>query len=84
MPKLRLKIGSSPLNKLWINFKNAYVQMMVNFAGKFRYLHSIENVFGQKWVPQTRKIAKNHEVENRLVYEISKALLATRELSSSY
>ncbi|KAI9160832.1 hypothetical protein LWI28_011923 [Acer negundo] len=47
VPKLRFKIGSSAIHKLWSKFKNAYMQMMINFSGKMWYSDN-GNVFGDQ------------------------------------
>ncbi|KAJ8761256.1 hypothetical protein K2173_001312 [Erythroxylum novogranatense] len=82
--KLRLRLFS-PL-KLWNKLKNAYVDMMLSLAGNAGYLSS-DNVFGSKRIPKARQVIpvvySNEEVENRLIYEIYKALEATRDLAVS-
>ncbi|OMO80287.1 hypothetical protein CCACVL1_13073 [Corchorus capsularis] len=80
IPKLRWKIAS-PL-KLLTKLKNAYMKMMIGLAGNVGYLNT-ENMFGGKRIPKARKVPlgySNSEFDQRLVYEICKALVATREL----
>jgi hypothetical protein len=82
VPKLRiLKSIASPL-KLMSKLKNAYINMMLGMAGNV----DGTNVFGNKRVPRGRQVkAPNYPseaFEKRLVYEIYKNLLATRELST--
>ncbi|KAJ4707043.1 Transcriptional repressor NrdR like [Melia azedarach] len=89
VPKLLLRINIvSPL-QLWTKFKNAYVQMMNNWAGKVGYLNDA-NVFGGKMIPKAGQgpavnvVYSGDEVEKRLVLEIYKALVATQELSGMH
>ena len=82
VPRLRiLKSIASPL-KLMSKLKNAYINMMLGMAGNV----DGTNVFGNKRVPRGRQVkAPNYPseaFEKRLVYEIYKNLLATRELST--
>ncbi|XWS75508.1 hypothetical protein CRYUN_Cryun01aG0095500 [Craigia yunnanensis] len=80
-PKVRWKIAS-PI-KLLTKLKNAYMNMMINLAGNVGYLNT-DNTFGGKRIPKARKVPmvySSNEFEERLVYEIYKALIATRELS---
>ncbi|XVF81888.1 hypothetical protein PTKIN_Ptkin15bG0192100 [Pterospermum kingtungense] len=76
IPKLRWKIIASPI-KLLTKLKNAYMNMMINLAGN-------DYTFGGKRIPKARKVPlvySSYEFEERLVYEIYKTLIATRELS---
>lgn len=79
VPKLRLRTAIlSPL-KIWSKLKNAYVNMMLNLAGNVGHLNN-ENVFGGKRIPKARQVSKGYssnEFENRLVFEIYKALVAS-------
>ncbi|RVW77513.1 uncharacterized protein LOC117930456 [Vitis riparia] len=80
IPKLHLKI-ISPL-KLLAKLKNAYVSMMLNLSGSVGALNS-GNVFGGKRVPKARQVPiaySNDEFDNRLVLEIYKSMIASREL----
>ncbi|XP_030941010.1 uncharacterized protein LOC115965858 [Quercus lobata] len=83
VPKLRLK-NFSP-SKLWTKIKNAYMNMMVSLAGNVGSLNT-SSVFGDKRIPKERQVShvvySTEEVENRLILEIYKALLASRELST--
>uniref|UniRef100_A0A2P2QAR5 Uncharacterized protein n=1 Tax=Rhizophora mucronata TaxID=61149 RepID=A0A2P2QAR5_RHIMU len=80
--KLNFKIFS-PL-KLWKKLKNTYVDMMLGLAGNVGSLNT-SNYFGNKRVPKARQVGpvvySNDEVENRLIYEIYRALIATRDLA---
>ncbi|XP_059639791.1 uncharacterized protein LOC132282193 [Cornus florida] len=87
IPKLRLMkraISSASPMKLWARFKNAYINMMLNLAGNVGALND-GNVFRGKRIPTARQVPtapySNDEFENRLVFEIYKALMASRELS---
>ncbi|KAK9048888.1 hypothetical protein SSX86_030209 [Deinandra increscens subsp. villosa] len=77
IPRLRWK-KVSPMRFL-IKLKNAYFNMMVRLAGT-------ENVFGAKRVPRRRLQASGgysmSEFQSRLIYEISKSLIASRELAT--
>ncbi|KAF3972994.1 hypothetical protein ACB098_01G183300 [Castanea mollissima] len=83
VPKLRLK-NFAPL-KLWTKIKNAYMNMMVGLAGNVGSLNT-SNVFGGKRIPKERQVShvvySTEEVENRLILEIYRALIASRELST--
>ncbi|EOY04092.1 hypothetical protein QUC31_017416 [Theobroma cacao] len=82
IPKLRWKIAS-PV-KLLTKLKNAYVNMMISLAGNVGSLNT-ENTFGGKRIPKARQVPvvySSNEFDQRLVYEIYKALVATRELSA--
>ncbi|KAK1357481.1 hypothetical protein POM88_050737 [Heracleum sosnowskyi] len=75
--KLKLK-NLSPL-KLWKKIKTRYVNMMLNLG------NGGGSVFGQKRIPQARQLQITYaptEFENRLVLEIYKSLVASRELST--
>ncbi|KAJ6421361.1 hypothetical protein OIU84_028689 [Salix udensis] len=81
-PKLRILKSNiaSPL-KLMSKLKNAYINMMLGLAGEV----DGTNVFGNKRVPSGRQVKSTNPseaFEKRLVYEIYKNLLATRELSA--
>lgn len=61
------------------------MNMMVSLAGNVGSLNT-SNVFGGKRIPKERQVShvvySTEEVENRLILEIYKALLASRELST--
>ncbi|OAY57119.1 uncharacterized protein LOC110609647 [Manihot esculenta] len=82
-PKLKiLKIAAASPLKLVRKVKNAYVDMMLNLAGSVGFLND-DKVFGNKRIPKARQAAiaasySNEEFEARLVYEIYKALKATK------
>ncbi|XVE78676.1 hypothetical protein DITRI_Ditri13aG0166100 [Diplodiscus trichospermus] len=81
IPRLRWKIIASPI-KLLTKLKNAYMKMMINLAGNVGYLNT-DNTFGGKRIPKARKVDTaypRNEFEERLVYEIYKNLIASREL----
>ncbi|KAM7278440.1 hypothetical protein ACFE04_005574 [Oxalis oulophora] len=83
-PKLRLKKISSPMKLVWIKLKNFYVDAMLNLAGNVGYLNT-ENTFGSKRVPKGRQIQvkySSEQIEERIVYEIYKAFVASRDLST--
>lgn len=89
LPKLRiLRPFRSPL-KLLTKIKNSYMEMMINLAGNVGTLNT-STTFGGKRVPKARKsdaiVYSSHQVEERLVLEIYKALVASRgghELTAS-
>ncbi|GAV90121.1 hypothetical protein CFOL_v3_33530 [Cephalotus follicularis] len=73
-----------PLKLFWAKFKNAYIDMMLNLAGNVGSLNTA-NSFGGKRIPRSRQVQikySNDEIEDRFVYEIYMALVATRELSA--
>lgn len=56
---------------------------MVRLAGNVGSLNG-NNVFGGKRIPKARQVAKGYSgdaFEARLIYEISKVLVASRELN---
>ncbi|GKB06118.1 hypothetical protein Tco_0834351 [Tanacetum coccineum] len=73
IPRLRLKT-LSPF-RLLINLKNFYVKMMLRLAGS-------DYFFGSKKGPKALRSYSTEEFHNRLIYEISKNLYASRELAS--
>lgn len=81
VPKLRWKsmtAGLSPL-KLWRKLKDGYVNMMLNLAGN-------GTAFGEKRIPKARQLPASYaptEFDNRLVLEIYKSLVASRELATT-
>ncbi|XVF20723.1 hypothetical protein REPUB_Repub12eG0027700 [Reevesia pubescens] len=80
IPKLHWKIVS-PI-KLLTKLKHAYMNMMIKLAGNVGYLNT-DNTFGGKRIPKARKgpmAYSSNEFQDRLVYEIYKSLIATREL----
>ncbi|KAM7516333.1 hypothetical protein LguiA_005916 [Lonicera macranthoides] len=79
VPKLRLKAVILSPFKIWSKLKNAYVNMMLNLAGKVGHSNNV-NVFGEIRIPKARQVSKGYssnEFENRLVFEIYKALAAS-------
>nr|XP_043639090.1 uncharacterized protein LOC122610161 [Erigeron canadensis] len=76
IPRLRLK-KFSPI-RLYLKFKNAYINMMLRLGGT-------ENVFGSKRIPKRGQVSSAYSMEqfqNRLIYEISKNLFTARELAA--
>ncbi|KAK1423463.1 hypothetical protein QVD17_18766 [Tagetes erecta] len=74
--RLRLKIAS-PI-RLWIKLKKAYMNMMLRIAGN-------EHVFGSQRIPNKLQVSGAYsmsEFQSRLIYEISKNLIASRELAT--
>ena len=61
------------------------MNMMVSLAGNVGYLNT-SNIFGGKRVPKARQVShvvySTEEVESRIILEIYKALLASRELNA--
>lgn len=87
VPKLCFKIIiASPL-RLWTKFRNSYIRKMNNLAGKVGSLNN-ESAFGTKRIPNqarqgARVVYSSEEIEDRLVLEIYKVLVASgREISS--
>ncbi|XP_028804522.1 uncharacterized protein LOC114759510 [Neltuma alba] len=87
IPKLSLVV-KSPL-KLLNKLKNAYIDFMLKLSGKVGGSLSIngvgDNAFGQKRIPKARQVTQKfsmNEFEARLIYEISKVLVASRELNA--
>ena len=80
IPKLHLSMVS-PL-KLLAKLKNAYMSMMLNLAGSVGAM-SAGNGFGGKRIPKARQVLiaySNEEFDQRLVLEIYKSMIASREL----
>ncbi|KAI6691520.1 hypothetical protein NL676_028348 [Syzygium grande] len=82
--KLRLRtIYYSPF-KIFVRLRDTYVNMMVRLAGKVGSLNT-DGFFGGKQAAKPRRpriVYSSEEVEARLVYEMYKALQASRELSN--
>ncbi|XP_019173009.1 PREDICTED: uncharacterized protein LOC109168440 [Ipomoea nil] len=82
VPRLRWKM-LSPV-KLWTRIKNAYVKMMLSFAGNVGYLSGgAGNGIEQKRIGRGRGAKMGYtttEFENRLMYEIYKSLVPSMEL----
>ncbi|KAF5197388.1 hypothetical protein FRX31_013025 [Thalictrum thalictroides] len=82
----KLKLGFkivSPI-KLLAKLRDSYINMMLGVAGNVGSLNG-DSFFGRKRLPKARtveKISKAEEFETKLVYEIYKALMASRELTS--
>ncbi|KAI9128284.1 hypothetical protein K1719_001277 [Acacia pycnantha] len=88
IPKLSLMLRS-PL-KLMNKLKNAYIDFMLKLSGKVKggslnFTNGIgDGVFRQKRIPKSRQVTHKfsmNEFEARLIYEISKVLIASRELN---
>ncbi|GFP96978.1 hypothetical protein PHJA_001841900 [Phtheirospermum japonicum] len=80
-PKLRLIQLASPL-KLWRRLKNAYLNMMIRFAGNSGSSNAV-NAFGVKRIPKARGAPMAYsrsEFENRLIFEIYKSMVDSFEL----
>ena len=80
IPRLRWVIRS-PL-KMLTKLKNAYMNLMLRLAGKVGALNT-DNIFGGKWIPRDRQVSTLYSgdaFEARLIYEISKTLVASHEL----
>lgn len=74
VPKLRWVV-MSPL-KMLSKLKNVYMNFMLKSMNP-------DNVFGKKQIAKAREVSKglsNEEFETRLIFEISKALVASHEL----
>ncbi|KAL6960954.1 hypothetical protein U1Q18_038719 [Sarracenia purpurea var. burkii] len=81
---LHLKMASAPL-KLWNKLKNAYINVMLNFAGNVRSMNNGDDVFRRKGsiseaagvIPEARSF---DDFESRLAFEILKSIVASKEL----
>ncbi|GER35603.1 phytochrome interacting factor 3 [Striga asiatica] len=81
-PKLRLVRLASPL-RLWRRLKNAYMNMMLKFAGNGSGGANAVNAFGVKRIPKARGVPMAYsrtEFENRLIFEIYKSMVDSFEL----
>ncbi|XP_076892248.1 uncharacterized protein LOC143543916 [Bidens hawaiensis] len=77
IPRLRLKKVS--VFGLWMKLKNAYIDTMLRLAG------GTETIFGSKRVPRRLQASGGYSMgdfQSRLIYEISKNLIASRELAT--
>ncbi|KAK2986766.1 hypothetical protein RJ640_010991 [Escallonia rubra] len=84
LPTLRLKRFSVSPSKIWSRVKNAYVDMMLKVAGNVGYLNN-GSEFVLKRVPKGRQVGhvySSNEFESRLILEIYKSLVASRELAT--
>ncbi|KAK7295757.1 hypothetical protein RJT34_18669 [Clitoria ternatea] len=73
VPKLTWVVVRSPL-KMLAKLKNAYMNFMLRTI-------DTDNIFCEKRIPKARyEVSKNDEFEARLIFEISKALVASHEL----
>ncbi|PNX89859.1 hypothetical protein L195_g045981 [Trifolium pratense] len=83
-PKLRWMIRS-PL-KLLTKVKNTYMNIMLKLAGKVGGALNTDNKFGVKRIPNARQASSKgysgDAFEARLIFEISKTLVASHELYS--
>ncbi|TKY64821.1 hypothetical protein E2542_SST07672 [Spatholobus suberectus] len=80
IPRLRWMMRS-PL-KMLTKLKNAYMNFMLRLAGNVGAMNS-DNIFGVKRIPKARQVSKGYsgdEFGARLVFEISKTLVASYEL----
>ncbi|KAI4346931.1 hypothetical protein L6164_007794 [Bauhinia variegata] len=82
-PIARLRwVVKSPL-KMLAKLKNAYVDFMLRLTGNVGAL-SGNDLFGGKRIPRARQVSKAYSgdaFEARLIYEISKVFIASRELN---
>ncbi|KAL2329493.1 hypothetical protein Fmac_017074 [Flemingia macrophylla] len=79
LPRLRWVVRS-PL-KMLRKLKNAYMNFMLRVAGKVGAIN-VDNIFGEKRIPKA-PLSKGYsgaEFEARLIFEISKTLVAAHEL----
>ncbi|KAL1824134.1 hypothetical protein DCAR_0312176 [Daucus carota subsp. sativus] len=78
VPKMRFKRVLSSPSRLWKKLKTGYVNMMLNLAK-----NQSANVFGGKRIPMGRQFPTGSytsaEFDKRLVLEIYKSLVASRE-----
>lgn len=87
IPKLRWVMRSSPL-KLLTKLKNGYMNFMMRLASHVGALNTDHNsILGGKRIPKARQVSskKGYSIdafEARLIFEISKTLVASHELYS--
>lgn len=75
----------SPLTIL-TKLKNAYMNFMLKLSGNVGAMNS-DNIFEVKRIPKARQVYKGYssdEFEARLIFEISKTLVASYELHPMY
>ncbi|XP_076891689.1 uncharacterized protein LOC143625626 [Bidens hawaiensis] len=75
----RLRLKKVSVFRLWMKLKSAYIDTMLRLGG------GNENVFGSKRVPRRLQASGGYsmgEFQSRLIYEISKNLVASRELAT--
>ena len=80
VPRLRW-VMRSPLTIL-TKLKNAYMNFMLKLSGNVGAMNS-DNIFEVKRIPKARQVSKGYsrdEFEARLIFEISKTLVASYEL----
>ncbi|XP_027353323.1 uncharacterized protein LOC113863802 [Abrus precatorius] len=80
IPRLKW-IMRSPL-KMLRKLKNAYMNFMLRLASNLGAMNT-DNMFGVKRIPKAREVSKAYSgdaFEARLIFEISKALVASYEL----
>ncbi|XP_061338373.1 uncharacterized protein LOC133285200 [Gastrolobium bilobum] len=82
IPRLRW-LMSSPL-KMLTKLKNAYMNFMLRLAGNIGAMNTdSDNIFGVKRIPKARQVYKGYSrdaFDARLIFEISKTLVASHEL----
>lgn len=80
IPRLRW-VMRSPL-KMLTKLKNAYMNFMLRLSRNVGAINS-DNIFEVKRIPKARQVSKGYssdEFEARLIFEISKTLVASYEL----
>ncbi|XP_058091774.1 uncharacterized protein LOC131237797 [Magnolia sinica] len=83
IPKLRLKLKLPSPIKIAAWLRDAYVEAMLALQGSTGYLHSGGDGFGGKRIPRGRVAkASARDFENRMMFEIYKSILDSRELST--
>ncbi|XP_057481084.1 uncharacterized protein LOC130768094 [Actinidia eriantha] len=90
VPKFYFMKIASPL-KLWKKLKNAYINMMLSFAGNVSSLsNNGGDFFHVKPISEINHhrmpavaCAKKEEFERKMVFEIFKALMASKELGNA-
>lgn len=85
VPKLRIKIVS-PF-KLWRKFKSAYTGTMVKLSGRLGYLNGGDDSRGRR-IPKEAGggpvSCGKEEFEKRLIFEIYKSLVASKEMGTIF
>ncbi|KAF5176335.1 hypothetical protein FRX31_034078 [Thalictrum thalictroides] len=85
MPKLKLGLKCMSPLKMLARLRDGYISMMVGLEGKVGALNG-NNFFGAKRLnpkaDKSSKVSKAEEFEAKLIFEIYKSLMASRQLVS--
>ncbi|GMP28328.1 hypothetical protein CsSME_00003924 [Camellia sinensis var. sinensis] len=84
VPKFQLKIASP--SKLWKKLKNAYINMMLSLAGRVSSMSGEDAFRSGNRISMASRVpvaCSQDEFENRLVIEIFKSLMVSKELGTT-